>query len=677
MCEKNQIVNTQLESKSIPALELHALSLGTQTVIAIYNSLSGPSCLKPVNVTDLLVLSDSLVALSWVNACNNKFDKMQKRSVFVMNRISQINKLCETHPVNFRFISGCSNPADYITRCVSYRQLVKTNYLTGPDISIDNVAHNSDFIAFVVPNPLAAVGDPVPSTGDIFVNTSTVCSGVAENLIQENRFSTFSLMKGTYASVLRFVHKLKNGIKKRNPSKFGELVAAGKDFSNEANVEIIKAAQKISFPEIFKYFETKDVPLSDIPNLVKQLNICKDRNGLLRVCSKFELFCKDGKTCYFPILLPKDSRITELIIRDLHVKLAHSGLYVLLNEMRKRFYIPRFFSVVKKVINNCITCRKINVRTVKVNQSSYRYFRVNPLNVPFIYSFLGYMGPFHIKQGNQKVKVWIWVITCMWSRAINLKVCVDMSTKEFLRALQLHVFEFGLPQFCISDQGTQIVSAGNKLTCFLSDSDTQQYFSETGIKSLTFERFPKGHNQLGGLVEICVKLTKRLIHGAIKNNVLDFRDFEFVIAQTVHLVNRRPIAFKESLRDSSGNDVPVPITPEKLIKGFDLNSINIIPELHGDKDSLRDWLPGDPQQAILDSYDKLKGIRNNLAELYNGAFLGNLMHQATNVKNRYQPVNHRIIKKGDVVIVTPQMRLRNFPCPWHLLPGLLHRQLHR
>ena len=30
-----------------------------------------------------------------------------------------------------------------------------------------------------------------------------------------------------------------------------------------------------------------------------------------------------------------------------------------------------------------------------------------------------------------------------------------------------------------------------------------------------------------------------------------------------------------------------------------------------------------------------------------------------------------------IIIVTPQMYLRNFPRPWHLLPGLLHRQLHR
>ena len=123
ICAKNRIVNVQLESKTTPSLELQALTLGTQTLLDIFVNLSGPSCLKPVNVVELVVLSDSLVALSWINAYNNKLDKMQKRSVFVMNRLSQINKFCDTHPVTFSFINGCSNPADFIIRCISYKAI--------------------------------------------------------------------------------------------------------------------------------------------------------------------------------------------------------------------------------------------------------------------------------------------------------------------------------------------------------------------------------------------------------------------------------------------------------------------------------------------------------------------------------------------------------------------------
>ena len=662
ICAKNRIVNTQLESKTIPALELQALTLGTRTLMDLFSDLSGPSCLNPINIVDLVVYSDSLVALSWLNAYNHKLDKMQKRSVFVMNRISQINKLCETHPVRFNFINGCANPSDFITRCVSYKQLVKTNYLTGPDTNCDNNVINSDFMSFIIPSPHAVAGDPVPNTSDIFVNTSTMNGESMEDLIQEDRFSSFRRMKGSYAKVLEFVHKLKVRVKKRDPRKFENFVNEDRDFGNEASLQILKTAQKLAFPEIFQYFERKNPALKDMPNLVRQLNIYKDKNDMLRVCSKFQRFNKDFKGSYFPFLLPKDSRVTELVILDLHAKFAHAGIYALLNEMRKRFYIPRYFSTVKKVLSSCITCRKLNARTIKVNQSSYRDFRVNPPNIPFSYSFLDYMGPFYTKQGNQKMKVWILIITCMWSRAVNLKVCIDMSTKEFLRAFQLHAYEYGVPQVCITDQGTQLVAAGNKLTSFLSDSDTQQYFSETGIKPLRFEHFFKGHSQLGSLVEVCVKMTKRLIHGSIRNNVLSFRDFEFIIAQTVHIVNRRPIAFKEGLRDSSGNDVPVALTPEKLIKGFDLNSINVIPELHPDFESEEEWLSNAPHNIILNNDTKLKKVRERLLDLYNGEFLGTLIHQATNVKNRYQNVAHKTLKKGDIVMIKePLLKPQYYP----------------
>ena len=169
-------------------------------------------------------------------------------------------------------------------------------------------------------------------------------------------------------------------------------------------------------------------------------------------------------------------------------------------------------------------------------------------------------------------------MTCLWSRAIQLKICLDF-TKEFLRAFQLHSYEYGIPQLVLSDPGSQLVAGANVVTDFLGDPESQAYFEENGVKSIKFQQYPKGCNKLGGLVETCVKMSKRLIHGALRNNVLDFRDFEFFVEQSVHLVNRHPIAFKERMRDSITDEVPDAITPEILIHGHELLSINIIPDL--------------------------------------------------------------------------------------------------
>ena len=62
--------------------------------------------------------------------------------------------------------------------------------------------------------------------------------------------------------------------------------------------------------------------------------------------------------------------------------------------------------------------------------------------------------------------------------------------------------------------------------------------------------------------------------------ILDYFDLEFLIFQIVSLVNKRPIAFKEGSRDNDVNQmIPNPITPEMLIRGYELVSLNLIPGL--------------------------------------------------------------------------------------------------
>ena len=99
-----------------------------------------------------------------------------------------------------------------------------------------------------------------------------------------------------------------------------------------------------------------------------------------------------------------------------------------------------------------------------------------------------------------------------------------------------------------------MVAGANLISSFLNDHSTQLYFEERGVKPLSFQHYFKGCSQLGSLVEICVKMVKRLLYGSIRNNILNYFDFDFLVCQVVHLANRRPIAFGEALRN---NDIDV------------------------------------------------------------------------------------------------------------------------
>ncbi|XP_068203538.1 uncharacterized protein [Palaemon carinicauda] len=469
---KNRLIGSKLHEKYIPSLKLQAICLGTEVLLDTYNELSGTQCLVPNKIVDLGLFSDSFVALSWLKSFSHRFDKMQKRSVSVMNKLNHIIKLCEGRSVGFSFVSGIDNPADKITRFLSFKSLMKFNYHKGPNIRDLVQASRSDILGFKVP--------------------------MVENL------------------------------------------------------------------------ETIE---------------------------------------------------------------AYSA------------------STIKRILKECVVCRRYNQRPVKLNQSAYREFRLSPSDKPFGNVYVDYCGPFYVRQGKDKVKVWILVISCMFTRAVNLKICMGMTVEEFLRALSLHSFEYGVPQFIVSDLGTQIVAGANIVQNFLKDAETVQYLNDNDVEKVHFQQYYKGFSQLGGLVESVVKMTKHMVRKSIRNNVIEFRDFEYLVCHAVRLINRRPIAFKEALRDCS-NNVSTPITPEELIHGYSLVCLNIIPASQADPDFDEDFqVDIDVVHKIKTSYEKLKQIRTNLLEIYHWEFMNTLIKQATDKKDRYTPVNHKQIGIGDIVLI--------------------------
>ena len=219
-----------------------------------------------------------------------------------------------------------------------------------------------------------------------------------------------------------------------------------------------------------------------------------------------------------------------------------------------------------------------------------------------------------------------------------------------------------MPQRVFSDLGTQIVAGSNIIKDFLNDHDTYKFFSENNMNIPTFEAYFKGHSALGSLVESLVKQTKLFIYGSIKNNVLPFRDFEFLISQTVCLINKRVVAFKECLRGDIGDNLPEAITPELLIYGRNLTSVNTTPYLQPVPVD-QDWKPpDDPTNSIRNSFSKLRTVRASLIKKYNEEFLIKLIYQAVNERDRYAPVTHHALKVGDIVLLKEQFtKPSNYP----------------
>jgi len=647
---KNRLVNNNMQQKTIPTLELQAAHLGVELMLGVKEDLCGSGCVLPINIAELQLYTDSMITLHWISSYTQTLDKMQKRSVFVMNKLNDIERMCRSCPIKFSFVSTNNNPADCLTRCVSYKQLCKTDYITGPSFLANSSCSEFDIL---LPNPHANVNCETTNSSQV---QTVAHRDDNESFIDVSRFSSFRRLVRVGAIALRFINNLKFRLNKKKSKNWkvyenSELYSIAKD-------HIIGKEQRKIYPEVYEFLESGSRKLSDMPEIVSKLNIFIS-DGVLRMKSKFSRF-KNDSNFSFPIVLPKKCSLTDLIIMSMHKMMAHSGCYSVLSKLRRDFYIEHVFSTVKRVLKDCVHCRRFNARTIKLNQSSYKEWRVSPVNTVFGYVFVDHIGPFYLNLCCKKVKIWLLCLTCLWTRAVNLKICMDLSTKSFLNAFQMHICEYGLPTKVFSDLGSQLVAGGNIVTDFLKDVETQTFLHENGVKYEGFEHYFKGNSSLGSLVEVCVKFVKRLIFGSIRNCVLDYPQFELVLAQIKQLVNSRPIAFKEALRDDQ-EELPTPISPELLLMGRELVTCNVIPQIQPDPDD--EWsYENYGKVSIRAEYEKMKKVRARVVKIYNEEFLGNLIYQAVDSSDRYKPVKHESVKVGDIILLQePNMKSSHYP----------------
>ena len=401
---RNSVVSGGLKSKSIPLLELAAIKLGTETAIDIYCDLSLKT-VRPINILNIKLYTDSLVCLRWLRSKIILHDKIDRKNVFILNKLNSIITLCERKGIMFDHIQGLNNPSDCLTKPTSANQLAKLNYINGASLDLE---HSE--LSIMVPNPLNTV---------ISTTVASKCS--FEPLLDLKKHS-FDKNCRIFSYIYRFLSI-------KFPNKFD--CEKSFDFSR---YHIIRQTQRESFPDLVQSITSGDCN----NDLINQLNLFIDKDGIIRIQSKLrKLRASYGEKC--PILLDKCSDTTRSIIEKIHIKSGHSGVYKTISLLRKEFWITRILSTVRKVLKNCFICSKYNNRSIKISQNAYKNFRINPNEISFRNICIDHCGPFKEKNSGSNSKVYILVVTCFSSRATSLIVSEDLSKESFLRALQYHI----------------------------------------------------------------------------------------------------------------------------------------------------------------------------------------------------------------------------------------------
>ena len=158
-----------------------------------------------------------------------------------------------------------------------------------------------------------------------------------------------------------------------------------------------------------------------------------------------------------PVVLPKTSHITELIIRHAQAKTRHSRRGVTLNEPRSNCYwIINGSAAVRRFISRCVRCRYPRGTAGEQKMANLPISRAEP-TPPFSYCAMDSFGPWYVKEGRREVKRYGTLFTCMARRAIHIEVAHSMETDSFLQALQRVIARKGLIRDLRNDQGTHFV----------------------------------------------------------------------------------------------------------------------------------------------------------------------------------------------------------------------------
>ena len=130
-----------------------------------------------------------------------------------------------------------------------------------------------------------------------------------------------------------------------------------------------------------------------------------------------------------------------------------------------------------------------------------------------------------------------------------------------------------------------------------------------------------------------------------------------MVCKIVHLINKRPVGFREGLRSVEPDELPSVITPELLLRGYECSAINIIPTLQTTEEV---FSPNLRHENISEAYEKLIKVRERLIDIYNSEFRVNLINQATDKQGRFKLVTHKKVGVGDIVILVEKHTKRYF-----------------
>ena len=409
-----------LKGSTIPRLELASALEAMRLDKLLQEELQVP-------LEQSIYWTDSTIVLWYLQSPTKSFQ------TYVANRVAKI--LEHTIPSQWRYIPTTENTEDIASRGMTADELItEDRWCEGPAflyLERSNWPKQPPFNCAKLEEMAEVKKSPL-------VYTIRTDEDHLRRLL--NYYSTWHRMKKAVAWLLRVRQMLR-----KQPYLKGPMLPREMRTAEEA---IIRHAQTV-------FLQDKIIGL-------EKLSPKKSASGLLLVGGRLANSTQENYTKHQRIV-PHEHPAAKLIIEELHEKSGQAGIERVLAESRRRYWIVKGRKLVKKIVYQCITCRKLRRKTEVQQMADLPASRVTPYEPPFTRVGVDYFGPFMVKRARSEVKRYGCIFTCLSTRAVHIEVSYILDTDSFINALEKFIARQGEPKEIWSDNGMNFVGAQREL----------------------------------------------------------------------------------------------------------------------------------------------------------------------------------------------------------------------
>ena len=139
----------------------------------------------------------------------------------------------------------------------------------------------------------------------------------------------------------------------------------------------------------------------------------------------------------FPVILPRNSWVTMLLVKEYHEKGSHAtGTNQTLAALSTRYWILSGREVIRERDKDCAECRRRKPKSYQQIMATSPTARLKTSRRAFARSAVDCAGPFITVQGRGKRsrKRYLCLFTYLATRAVHLKMAFELDTASFLNA---------------------------------------------------------------------------------------------------------------------------------------------------------------------------------------------------------------------------------------------------